>query len=275
MPDDYPPIDDGYQLRFTRRALDDLGCPPGVAPGSIEDVRRATVHKPIVDKLATQRSTVPTGTEDPMRNVGRSDIYSLHGPAGGRACTWYDDDAGVCWFLGFTPQHDYALFEDRAANDDLLPSVDDETIFEIEQEELDFDQRIGPGLRQLVDLAERAPNAPQRATVGLLLRLEVCVELLVVEDDSLSDLTISVRLPPVVEGAVPPPDWSDEPLLERLVASVDPDRSSDEVEWNPASLPSGPAEEGAGQRRVDHAREVAVRLPNWRSKPSEDSGSQS
>lgn len=263
MPDDYPPIDGGYQLRFTRRALDDLGCSAIVAAGSIDDVRRSTAHKAIVDKFATQRSVEPTGTEDPMHSVGRPDIYSLHGPAGGRACTWYDSDAAVCWFLGFTPQHDYILFETRAANDELLPSLDDEVTLEIELEELDFDHRVTPDLRQLVARAERSPNHPQRATVGALLRLDVCVELLVVEDDAISDLTISVRLPPMVDGATSPPDWSDVPLLERLVALIDPRRTADQIDWAPTSIPTGPAEEGSTHREVDPARELAVRLPDW------------
>jgi len=216
-----------------------------------------------VDKFATQRSVEPTGTEDPMHSVGRPDIYSLHGPAGGRACTWYDSDAAVCWFLGFTPQHDYILFETRAANDELLPSLDDEVTLEIELEELDFDHRVTPDLRQLVARAERSLNHPQRATVGALLRLDVCVELLVVEDDAISDLTISVRLPPMVDGATSPPDWSDVPLLERLVALIDPRRTADQIDWAPTSIPTGPAEEGSTHREVDPARELAVRLPDW------------
>lgn len=47
--------------------------------------------------------------------MGRPDIISLHTAAGGRAATWYDPDNAVVWLLGFTPEHDYTVFEQRAA----------------------------------------------------------------------------------------------------------------------------------------------------------------
>jgi len=168
----------------------------------------------------------------------------------------------VCWFLGFSPQHDHGVFETRAANDELLPSLDDEVTLEVELEELDFEHRVSPDLRRLVAQAEQFPNQPQQATVGALLRLDVCVELLIIEDDAISDLTIIVLLPPVTDGATAPPDWSDAPLLERLVALIDPRRTVDQVDWAPTSVPTGPAEEGSTHRAVDPARELAVRVPN-------------
>lgn len=44
----------------------------------------------------------------------------------------------MCWFIGYTAQHDYGLFETRAANDELLPGERDETLLDVEREQLDF-----------------------------------------------------------------------------------------------------------------------------------------
>ncbi len=169
-PDDGPPsFGMAYELRLTQRALDDLRCDADVPPGDLDGVEDSTHQRAIVEKSRSQRWDVPTGTQAPMRNVGRPDVYSLHGSAGDRACTWYDDDAQVCWFLGWVAQHDYTEFESRALNGELLPDLDDYTVLEVEQENLDFDRRIGAGLRQMVDDAVQAPNTPVRRTVGDLL----------------------------------------------------------------------------------------------------------
>jgi hypothetical protein len=156
-------------------------------------------------------------------------------------------DAAVCWFLGFTPQHDYSIFEARAQRR-APPSLDDESPSRSSSKSSTSITGSPPTFGSSSP-AERSPNQPQRATVGALLRLDVCVELLVVEDDAISDLTISVRLPPVIDGATSPPDWSDVPLLERLVALIDPRRTADQVDWAPTSIPTGPAEEGSTHRR--------------------------
>ena len=46
--------------------------------------------------------------------------------------------------MGFTPQHDYSLFETRAARGELLPDEDDRVLLELEREELDFELRVDP-----------------------------------------------------------------------------------------------------------------------------------
>ena len=105
--------------------------------------------------------------------MGQGDVHPLHGPAGARAATWFDSQNEVCWFLGFSPAHDYGLFEARAEARELLPSEDDETLLELEQEEHDFELRLGPGLVKLVDTAIKSPGNPARGTVGALMRVEV------------------------------------------------------------------------------------------------------
>jgi hypothetical protein len=117
---EFPPTERSYQLRFTHRALDDLRC-PGLVPSDLEGVQAATPWPGIVHDFREQRGDSPETTGGALANMGRGDIYPLHGPAGGRAATWYDEQSEVCWFLGFTPAHDYAALETRAANDDLLP----------------------------------------------------------------------------------------------------------------------------------------------------------
>lgn len=202
-----------YELRLTRRALDDLGLPAETAPGDLQDIADHTQQASLVSKFSSLRRSVPTGTDAPIRNVGRPDIYSLHGFAGDRACTWYDADAEVCWLLGWVRGHDYAEFEKRAVNGELLPDEDDYTILETEREELDFTHRVGPGVLTLVADALDAPGHVIRRTVGDLLQLEVSVVAEPIGDDQLVDIFLTVRVPPIDDA---PAGWPGRELPIRL-----------------------------------------------------------
>jgi hypothetical protein len=209
-----------------------------------------------VEEFRDQRSIDPSGTQGPLRSVGRGDIHALHGPAGGRAATWFDQTTSVCWFLGFTPNHDYSLFETRAANEELLPDEDDETILEIEQEELDFGLRVGPGLRMLVQKALETPCTAVSGTVGRLLRLEVSAVVEVVETDVLADVYVGVRLPVPMLDSSAPPDWPGSELMKRL-AELAVGTDELELDW-PEEVPDGNA-----SRAVNHARELVVAVRSW------------
>ena len=254
---DYPAIGDAeYELRFTRRALDDLGCPSDTPPGDLDAVLASTIRTDIVEEFRDQRSAAPTGTGGTLRKLGRPDIHSLHGTAGGRACTWHDVESGVCWLLGYTSEHDYALFEDRAANNDLLPDIRDETLLELEREQLDFAARVGPGLRALIRAAVESPAVPQRGCVGALLRLEVTVIVVPIDDSALADLFISVALPLHTGETSPPPDWPGSNLQERLIElalGAQPD------DWEiPQRLPG----DSGDDRPSDLARELPIAVRN-------------
>jgi hypothetical protein len=253
---DYPAVGDAdYELRFTQRALDDLGCSTDTPAGDIDAVLESTIRTDIVEEFRDQRSRAPTGTGGTLHSVGRPDIHPLHGTSGGRACTWHDVPNGVCWFLAYTPEHDYTVFESRAANGDLLPDLRDETLLELEREQLDFALRVGPGLRKLTRAAVASPSTPQRGWVGALLRLEVTVVVVPIDDTALADLYIAVALPLHDDDAVPPPDWPGSGLQERLIALAcggEPDN------WEiPQQLPSE-----AGDRPTDFARELPIAARN-------------
>ncbi|MGZ4753427.1 MAG: hypothetical protein ACXWA9_00875 [Acidimicrobiia bacterium] len=245
-----------YELRFTRRALDDLGCSADTPAGDLEAVLGSTIRTDIVEEFRDQRSAAPTGTGGTLHNVGRPDIHPLHGTAGGRACTWHDVENRVCWFLGYSPTHDYALFENRAANGDLLPALRDETMLEVEREQLDFAMRVGPGLRELIRMAVGAPGVPQRGCIGALLRLEVAVIVVPIDKSLLADLFISVALPLHDDGTIPPPDWPGSDLQQRLVELALGGRHDN---WDlPQRLPS----EGGGNRPADLASELPIAVRN-------------
>lgn len=254
---DYPAIGDAeYELRFTRRALDDLGCSGDTPAGDLDAVLDSTIRTDIVEEFRDQRSAAPTGTGGTLRNLGRPDIHPLHGTAGGRACTWHDAEGGVCWFLGYTSEHDYALFENRAANDELLPNLRDETLLELEREQMDFATRVGPGLRVLVRAAAQSPAVPRRGRVGALLRLEVTVIVVPIDESSLADLFISVALPLHDAETRTPPDWPGSSLQERLVELAiggPPDA------WDiPHRLPGEDGED----RACDLSRELPIAVRN-------------
>lgn len=262
MPDDSP--DEGeppsgslsYELRFTMRALDDLDCPAGTAPGDLDGIEQATRQRSIVKKFRSLRHEVPTGTQAPMRDVGRPDVYSLHGPDGDRACTWYDDEADVCWFLGWVAQHDYTEFENRAVNHELLPDEDDYTVLEVERENLDFDHRVAPGIREMVDEAIGSPNTPVRRTVGHLLALDVTVEVVPVDDVVIADLYITVGVPPLDD---PPEGWPGRELPIRLAELATQLPADDLLLAFPMEVPGI----DGTPRPIDFGSELAVVVEGW------------
>lgn len=245
-----------YELRFTRSALDDLGCPAGVAPGDLDAIEATATPRTIVAKFRALRHEVPTGTQPPMRDVGRPDIYSLHGFDGDRACTWFDEASGVCWFLGWVPQHDYAEIENRAASDELLPDEDDYTVLELERENLDFAQRVGSGLRQMVDEALDRPGLAVRRRVGNLLELDISVEAVPVGHGTVVDLYITVGVPPLDD---PPAGWPGPELPTRL-AELATDSEASELDLSfPMEVPS----ETGDARAVVPGRELAIVVLTW------------
>lgn len=245
-----------YELRLTMRALYDLACPADTAPGDLDGIEHATRQRAIVRKFRALRRDVPTGTQPPMRDVGRPDVYSLHGPDGDRACTWYDDDAEVCWFLGWVAQHDYTEFENRAVNHELLPDEDDYTVLEVERENLDFEHRIAPGIRQMVGEAIETPNTPVRCTVGDLLALDVTVEVVPVDGEVIADLYITVGVPPLDE---PPEGWPGRDLPIRLAELATRSPADDLILTFPADVPGSDGR----PRPIDFGSELAVLVEGW------------
>jgi hypothetical protein len=254
---EFPTVDLGYELRFTGRALRDLRC-EHLAPGDLDEIEETTPWAPIVREFRQQRGTSPYSTRGSLRNMGRGDIYPLHGPAGGRAATWFDPDSDVCWLVGFTPQHDYTLLEERAAAGDLLPSEDDETLLELEREELDFALRVQPGLQRLVAAALQQPGQPARGTIGRLLRLEVSAVVVEVDGSTLVDLALILHLPVIVAGAVTPPDWPGQLLLETLAGLATGE------EWIHLDLDYSPrVPTPTGDRPLDRSAELCIKVTNW------------
>lgn len=252
----YPPVGPAYELRFTRRALGDLRC-EHLAPGDLKSIQSATPWPAVVRDFREQRGESPATTGGALARMGRGDIYPLHGPHGGRAATWFDPDAGVCWFLGYSPEHDDTVLEARAANGELLPDEDDETLLELEREELDFELRVRPGLQQLVMTALEQPRCPARGTVGQLLRLEVTAVVVPVDAEALVDLTLTLRLPPI-QGSPAPPGWPGSMLLQRI-AELATDQPAYTLELTyPSHVPLA-----SGDRPLEPAQEIAVAVINW------------
>ena len=261
--EDYPAVGPAYELRFTQRALEDLRC-PGLAPGDFPEIRKATPWKDTVDEFLDQRGVSFESTGGSLHSVGRGDIYPLHGPAGGRAATWYDPETRMCWFLGYSSEHEYELFEARAAADELLPSEYDETLLELEREELDFDRRVKPGLELLVRQACEQPDVPARGTIGDLIRLDVTAY--VVGSDSDVDQQVDLWLvahPPF--GEPHPPGWPGNSVCERLASIISGNDPADLELAYPDVVPVP-----GGTRPVEYGRELVVHLIGWEPNKSED-----
>ncbi|MGH3733523.1 MAG: hypothetical protein ACRDVC_09155 [Acidimicrobiales bacterium] len=193
----------------------------------------------------------PVSSGGQLHRVGRGDIAPLHARAGGRACTWFDRETNVCWFLGFTPEHDYELFETRARTGDLLPSEEDEHQWELAREEMDFRTRVREGLRELVAEGIEHPLVPQRGTVGDILRIEITAVVVEIDALALADVYLCVALP--IDHSMALHGWPGKELLERLASLVS---ESSEVEV-PTVIPTL-----SGQRPVNRGNEVAVVVRN-------------
>ncbi|QBI20752.1 hypothetical protein ER308_15065 [Egibacter rhizosphaerae] len=123
------------------------------------------------------------------------------------------------WFLGFTPEHDYTLFERRAEVGHLLPDEDDEVQLELEREQLDFESRIRPGVLELVRRAVAAPMVPHRGTVGGLLRVELSVAVVHDGGEAVGDVWLIVHLP-LQPDAAQVPGWPGSDLLTTVAGVI-------------------------------------------------------
>jgi hypothetical protein len=255
--DDFPPVSNAYELRVTLRARADLGVGTDVAPDNIDEIIRSTTYRSLVKKFVELRGQNPNGTDAPMRNVGRPDIFSLHGRDGVRACTWFDSDSGVCWLLGCVDQHDYSVFESRALNGELLPGVDDLEILYATRN--NFNQLVAGDLEVLVSRAATRPGHAVRGTVGGILRLEVSIVAIVVGTDNLVDLFITVRLPIFRQNSPRPEGWPGETLLEQLALLATGLSEHELTLSSPTHVPY----QGT-MRPLDPAREISIRIENLR-----------
>lgn len=183
-------------MRFGRQALDDLDVDRGVAPDDHDRIRSQAKCREIVDKFLAHYSETrePTGAGY-VNNVG-GNVHKLKSGSRNRACVKVHEAGSTVWFLGFTDAHDYHLFEQRHANGILYPSDAELAEAIAARRSESFEDRVSPGLRELVDRAAEEPGSPQRGTVGGMLRLEVSVLVVEVDDEGLADVFIAVQMPP-------------------------------------------------------------------------------
>ncbi|HTO01725.1 MAG TPA: hypothetical protein VL068_13730 [Microthrixaceae bacterium] len=233
--------------------MDDIDA-EGALPFDVDSIVKRTQRRDIVMKFFDQRREVPTGTESPLDRMGRPDIYSLHGRSGERAATWFDEANGVCWLLGVVPQHDYSDLENRAANGELMPSQEDYELLFLARN--NFDDQVASGLSQLLERAFDDPEVPQRGEVGGLLRLEVSIIVVEINETDLTDLYILVRQPPRAPGVDLPDGWPGSELMERLAELATDQPFKDLSTEFPSLVPSGIGQ----QRPVRFDQELAIEI---------------
>ena len=206
----------------------------------------------IIHLFASKYSISPRGTGVPIGNVKRPDVIALHGPRSGRAATWYDEENGVCWLIAFSPEHDYSLFEERAAAGELLPSTDDYTVLFFERDTADFDRLFGPAVREMLKAATTMPGTPHRRTVRSQLEIEITVIDETFDSQTLHDVYLSVRVPPLTNWR--PPGWPHHEIPRRLLELATRYPSSRLSLQDPETVPDSLG----GWRRVEWDRELAA-----------------
>jgi hypothetical protein len=251
----YPPVpdpDDDWRLRFTRQALADLGVARDVAPDDHPAIRSQASCPQIVDKFLEHysESLEETGAGH-VNNVG-GNVHKLKSGSRNRACVKLHPDLQTVWFLGFTAEHDYKLFEDRHAAGDLYPS-DEELAEAIAARRAEaFEDRVGPGLRELLDRAASTPGRPARGTVGELVKVEVAVVVIQVDDEHAADAFITVKMPPAGDPSAVE-RWPGAQLLPVIAATC-------HVTYSRLDYPPQVPDGHGGMRPVDLSREAVVQL---------------
>jgi len=256
---DFPKYEEpAYELRMTELALQDLGCSGIKSRADLKGIKGASSDGDIVALFEKKYRVSPRGTEAPIGNLGRADIISLHGPRGGRAATWYDEENGVCWFLGYTPEHDYVLFEQRSAAGELLPRFDDYQVLVLERQTLDFDGMfIGPTSAMLQEALTK-PSERIANTVRDLLEITILVDEVRLGEELLRDIYLTLRMPPLREDR--PPGWPKSYIAEHLLHLATGGRVAPTSICAVTHVPDG----NGGVREIAFGNELAVRAASVR-----------
>ena len=243
--EEFPHVNaDPYELRFTWRALVDIDVHRETPAGSLRTIMAASPWPDIVAEFIDQRALSPHTTGGHLARCGRGDIAELHSTSGGRAGTWYDKQKEVVWFLWFSSQHDYAQLKARARAGELMPSEDD-------REERDFRDRVGHDLDELIRSACESPDVPVKGRVGRLLRREVTAIVVSIDEKTIGDLYVLIRVPPLEQGDPPAPGWPAEHLQERIAEMA----CDSGAEWDaPTAVPDG----SGSFRDVDYTKELPI-----------------
>jgi len=252
---DFPPVpdpDDDWRLRFTRKALTDLGVRREVAPDDHATIHAQAICPEIVGKFLEHytESRAETGAGY-VNNVG-GHVHKLKLGSRNRACVKVHDRLRTVWFLGFTAEHDYVLFENRHAVGDLYPTDEELAEAVAARRSEAFEERVGPGLRELLSRAADVPGQPQRGTVGELLKLEVSVLVIEVDEGRMADAFITVRMPPEGDPAAVE-RWPSSHLLPVLAEAC-------HIAYGRLDYPQQVPDGRGGMRDVDRACEIAVQL---------------
>ena len=140
----------------------------------------------------------------------KPECYNLHTRDPWRGITWYDKDGDICWLVGATSQHDYALFETRSVNNEIIPTAEDYAdLAQVlsEEEEGVFIDRAASEAPDLMARATATPNQEHRALIAGTLDTGVFVELLVIADEGdIAEVYVSFQMPPLA-GVTLPPDF--------------------------------------------------------------------
>ena len=123
-----------------------------------------------------------------------------------RGITWHDEAHDICWLVGATSQHNYALFEERSLNDEIRPTAEDYAdlgLFSQETEDTFIDLVIAQA-PELMALAVDRPNTEHRMPIAGAVDTGVFVEVLVVPGEGeIEEVFVSFQLPPLPGMQVP------------------------------------------------------------------------
>jgi len=206
----------------TRRALADLRLGKiyyGLPAAELEE------EHDLLGSFVKNRTEQPYGTQ--ATQSVRPKCFNLHTRDPWRGATWYDEAHDICWLVGATSQHNYALFEERSLNDEIRPTAEDYAdleLFSQETEEAFIDLVIAQA-PALMALATARPNTEHRMALAGAIDTGVFVEVLVVPGEGeIEEVFVSFQLPPLPGTQVP----SD--FCEAIFSLLVPDAQETEVD---------------------------------------------
>jgi hypothetical protein len=190
-----------HRLRVTRRALADLRLGKIYYGLPAEDLEG---EHDLLGSFVKNRTEQPYGTESTRRVWPK--CFNLHTRDPWRGITWYDEAHDICWLVGVSSQHNYALFEERSLNDEICPTAEDYADLELftqktEEAFIDLVCAQAPGL---MALALTRPNTEHRMPLAGAVDTGVFVEVLVVPGEGeIEEVFVSFQLPPLPGLQVP------------------------------------------------------------------------
>jgi hypothetical protein len=206
--------------------LEDLGLAVDANAG--RDATELVEAHRMIRAFVDRRRENPEGSETTQLPSTKAVVWNLHFERL-RGLTWHDEEADVIWLLGVGYHESgsvgdaYAVLKGRDAAGELMPGYEDYS--DLEPDPVPFVERLAAEAPILMARARVHPGREVREILAATAEVGVQVEVVVVDDNSLEEIWISITQPPVATVDLPP-SW-----VVTIVAALLPEAQIDDLKW--------------------------------------------